>query len=381
MTAPIVPLEPVFRNFAVDGAFLDGAPYGNGHINDTYAVRTRARDGAVVRHILQRVNHHVFKNVPGVMENIVRVTRHLRARFAALPGRDPDRETLTVIPTRSGQDFHRDDAGNFWRVYPFIENSRTVEVVERPEQAAAAGRAFGEFQKLLADLPEPRLHDTIPDFHHTPRRIARLEQAIALDAHGRAAGAREEIAAVLDRKAAAATFTDALADGALPLRITHNDTKINNVLLDAAADRGVCVIDLDTVMPGTVLYDFGDQVRTSTCTGTEDERDLDAVTFRLDLFAALVRGYTDAARDFLTPAEWHHLAFSGRLITLEIGVRFLTDYLEGDHYFKTHRPGHNLQRCRTQLRRLYAMEAAAAGMERIVAECRAPQPQPAGAVP
>ncbi len=362
-------LGAVFANFAVAGEYLDGAPYGNGHINDTYAVRVR-QASTVVRFILQRVNHAIFKDVPSLMANIERVTAHLRAKFAAWPGHDPRRETLTLIPTRAGGMFHQDAGGSFWRVYVFIEDAQTIEIAERPEQPYEAARAFARFQMLLDDLPGARLHDTIPNFHHTPQRFAALERALERDPQNRAATAGPELAFARQRRDQVSVLVDEAAAGRLPERITHNDTKINNVMLDARDGRGLAVIDLDTVMPGLVLYDFGDQVRTTTCTGSEDETDLSRVTFRLDLFTALVRGYLDEIGGFLTPRELDHLAFCGRLITFEIGIRFLTDYIEGDVYFKTCRPGHNLERARTQFARVAAMEAQQSAMEDTVARHR-----------
>jgi hypothetical protein len=370
--------------FRLPGAFQAAAPYGNGHINDTFVVHSTRPDGAPARHILQRINHQVFPDIPLLMANIARVTAHLRARFAAWPGHDPDRETLTLVPARDGAVWHRDGAGNAWRMYLFIEGARTIEDVQHPRQAREAARAFARFQRLLADLPPPRLGETIPGFHDTPRRLAAFERSLARDLHNRAAGAAPEIAFVRARAAQAHVIVDALARGALPERITHNDTKINNVMLRDGDDAGQAVIDLDTVMPGSVLYDFGDQVRTTTCTGAEDEADPSRVRFCPDRFAALAAGCLEEAGAFLVPAELDLLAFSGRLITLEIGIRFLADYLDGDIYFRTHGPEHNLVRARTQFGRVCALEAAAEQMEAIVARCReaagatAPAPAKAG---
>ena len=362
-------LKAVVAQFDLEGEFVDAQPYGTGHINDTYLVRLR-QGQAVVPWILQRINHRVFTKVPALMENILRVTEHVRGRLAALPGSDLRRETLTVIPTRAGKAFLEDADGNFWRTYIFITGARTYDEVRGRDMARQAAMAFGRFQKLLMDLPEPTLHETIPFFHHTPDRFARLEAAIAADAAGRAASCPAEIEFALARKASTGVLVDGIAAGRLPLRVTHNDTKINNVMIDDQDGRGICVIDLDTVMPGTVLYDFGDQIRTTTGTAAEDERDLSKVRFQIDMFEALVEGYLEAARDFLVPAEIEQLAFSGRLITFEIGIRFLTDYLQGDVYFKTHRPGHNLDRARTQFQMVRHMEAQSEAMEGIVARYR-----------
>ncbi len=364
-------LAAVFAKFEVSARFLDGQPYGNGHINDTYAVVARGPDGANRRFILQRMNHRIFTRIPELMDNIVRVTRHVRAKLAALPGRNPDRESLTVIPTRAGEAFIRMEDGGYWRCYLFIEGARTVDVVETPEQAYEAAKAFGTFQDILRDLPPPRLHDTIPDFHHTPKRFAALRRAVGENPAGRAGRAAAEIDFAMAREAMTDRVVQGLESGEIPERVTHNDTKINNVMLDEQTNRGICVIDLDTVMPGSVLYDFGDMVRTSTSTGAEDETDLTKVTFRTDYFEALVHGYLDAAGPALEPRELDLLAFSGRLITFEIGIRFLTDFLEGDVYFKTHRPDHNLDRTRTQFKLVQEMEKQQDAMEKIVrAACR-----------
>jgi len=312
---------------------------------------------------VQRINHLIFKNPAALMENIQRVTAHLAQRTAGQS--DPSRRVLTLIPARDGQSYYRDGEGNHWRAYIFIEKARTFDAVETPRQALQAARAFGQFQKLLADLPAPRLHDTIADFHHTPKRFAVLEKAIEADAANRARLAKAEIAFALNHKA----NTSVLLDAPLPERVTHNDTKFNNVMLDDTTGEGICVIDLDTVMPGLALYDFGDMVRTTTSPAKEDERDLSKVTMQFPMFEALARGYLSAA-DFLTPAEKKFLAFSGKLITLEIGLRFLTDFLAGDTYFKVHREGHNLDRCRTQFKLVESIEQQEEAMNKLVETMR-----------
>jgi aminoglycoside phosphotransferase (APT) family kinase protein len=352
-------LRAVARQFQIAGDFQQGEPYGSGHINDTYCVWFQ-QAGARVRYIFQRINHNIFKNPPALMENIQRVTAHLAGKLGNAPG--ADRGALTLLPALDGRAWNRDEGGNYWRVYRFIEQARTYDAIESPRQAFEAARAFGRFQGMLADLPAPRLHDTIPDFHHTPNRFTRLEQGIANDVAKRAALARPEIEFALRRK----SDTSVLLSAGLPERVTHNDTKLNNVMLDDATGEGVCVIDLDTVMPGLALYDFGDMVRTSTSPAKEDEKDLSKVTMQFPMFEALVRGYLETAGGFLTRAEKQHLAFSGKLITFEIGIRFLTDFLEGDTYFKVHREGHNLDRCRTQFRLVESIEQQLPGMNKLV---------------
>jgi hypothetical protein len=352
-------VHAVVRQFEILGEFCSAEPYGSGHINDTYcAVFQQA--GVPVRYILQRINHSIFKNPVALMENIQRVTAHLATKIAGET--DATRRVLTLVSTRAGKAWHVDAEGNHWRVYLFIEKARTYDAVESAEQAFKAAQAFGQFQKLLADLPAPRLHDTIPDFHHTPKRFAVLEQAIAADVAGRAKLAKAEIEFALAHKA----VTSVLLDANLPERVTHNDTKFNNVMLDDATGEGICVIDLDTVMPGLALYDFGDMVRTTTSPAKEDERDLSKVQMQFPMFEALVRGYLSTAGGFLTKGEKQMLAFSGKLITFEIGIRFLTDYLAGDTYFKVHRDGHNLDRCRTQFKLVESIEQQESKMNQLV---------------
>lgn len=350
----------VAQQFQMDGEFSSAAPFGSGHINDTFCAAFQ-RDGAQTRCLLQRINHDIFKNPDALMENVRRVTEHLRQKSARLP--DAGRRVLTLIPTRDGTAFHRDAAGNCWRAFVFIEGSRSFDAVESPAQAWQAAKAFGEFQKQLADLPAPRLHDTIPDFHHTPKRFAALEQAIAADIARRVKLAKAEIEFALSRK----SLCRVLLDAGLPERVTHNDTKLNNVLLDDLTGEGICVIDLDTVMPGLAAYDFGDLVRSATCPASEDERDLSGVKMHFPLFEAVTRGYLSAAGEFLTQDEKKLLPFAGQLITFETGLRFLTDYLSGDTYFKVHRAGQNLDRCRRQFKLVESIEQQEAAMCRLVA--------------
>ena len=351
-------LLAVARQFPLRGEFLTAAPYGSGHINDTYCV-VFDQGGTRVRYIIQRINHLIFKNPAALMENIQRVTAHLAQKCAGQS--DPSRRVLTLIPAHDGHAYHQDAQGNYWRVYMFIEKARTFDAVETLRQAFEAAKAFGQFQKLLADLAAPRLHDTIPDFHHTPKRFAALERALQADVANRAQQAKPEIEFALRHQAA----TRILLDANLPERVTHNDTKLNNVMLDDATGEGICVIDLDTVMPGLALYDFGDMVRTTTSPAQEDERDLTKVRMQFPMFEALARGYL-AAAEFLTPAEKKLLPLSGALITLEIGLRFLTDFLAGDTYFKVHREGHNLDRCRTQFKLVESIEQQEAAMDKLV---------------
>jgi Ser/Thr protein kinase RdoA (MazF antagonist) len=356
-------IRSVARNFQIPADFQCAEPYGTGHINDTYAA-TYSQGGREIRYIHQRINQKIFKNAVALMENIQRVTDHLRAKLAGQP--DVSRRGLTLVPACDGRIYHTDSQGECWRTYVFIENARTYDAVESTKQAFEAAKAFGRFQGLLADLSAPRLHDTIPDFHHTPKRFAALEKAIEADAAGRAKLARAEIDFALRHKPITTRLLDLQAQGALPERTTHNDTKFNNVLLDDATQEGICVIDLDTVMPGLALYDFGDMVRTTTSPALEDEPDLTKTFLQFPMFEALVRGYLASAGDVLNRAEKQNLAFSGKLITFEIGIRFLADYLAGDMYFKVHREGHNLDRCRTQFKLVESIEQQEEAMNRLV---------------
>jgi Ser/Thr protein kinase RdoA (MazF antagonist) len=347
------------RQFQIKGEFISAEPYGNGHINDTYRVVFQDR-GVPALYILQRINNRIFKEPAALMENIRRVVTHL----APLVAKEPDwsRRALRLIPTHDGAAFHVDPDGNYWRAYFFILHATTYDVAENTEHAFQAARAFGRFQKMLASLAAPRLYETIPDFHNTPKRFRGLLEAIASDAVGRAVFAKPEIEFAVARE----SIVSVLLDVNLPERVTHNDTKLNNVMLDDATGEGICVIDLDTVMPGLALYDFGDMVRTTTSPAKEDGQNLSLVTMQFPMFEALVRGYLTCAGSFLTKAEKRLLAFSGKLITFEIGMRFLTDYLAGDTYFKVHRKGHNLDRCRTQFKLVESIEQQEARMERLV---------------
>ncbi len=365
----VIPLPDIPRigaQFAIPGELIRAEPFTHGHINDTY-VATYQHNGATRRYVHQRINHHVFKNPAQVMENIARVTGHIRAKLERDGHPDLDRRVLRLVLTRDGQTCHVTADGHYWRTYHFIENARIYDVVESPKEAYQAAKEYGYFQQLLTDLPGGRLHDTIPDFHHTPKRFAAFERALAADACQRAATCRTEIEFALARQPITTVLLNLAARGQIPERVTHNDTKFNNVMLDNVTGEGICVLDLDTVMPGLALYDFGDMVRTTTSASAEDERDLRRVHMDLEMFEALARGYLSTAGAFLNPVEKAHLAFAGKLITFEIGLRFLTDYLEGDHYFKTHRPGHNLDRCRTQFKLVESIEEQEDEMNALIA--------------
>ncbi|MEX0320807.1 MAG: phosphotransferase enzyme family protein [Puniceicoccaceae bacterium] len=351
--------------FSIPGEYLGGVPYGSGHINDTFAA-TYNQEGTRIRYIHQRINNQVFKDVPALMDNVHRVIAFNQEHLRKLGVEDCSRRCLTLLPAKDGLPYYVDDEGGFWRTYLFIENASTYDRLESPQQAREAAKAFGQFQRLLSDYDGPRLHETIPGFHDTPGRYRKFHNALESDQLNRAAGVKEEIDWFLARERDCGIVVDGLASGEIPERITHNDTKLNNVMLDDTSMEGICVIDLDTVMPGSVLYDFGDMVRSSTNTGDEDAVDLSAIQMDFEVYQALLDGYLPEMKHCLTDRELELLAFSGRLITLEIGLRFLTDYLEGDQYFKVFREGHNLDRCRTQITMVKSMEEQQLKMEKAI---------------
>ena len=342
-------LLDISREFQIHGEILHAEPCKVGHINETYTA-TYDQGGTRVRYIHQRINHEVFKDPAGVMDNLMRVTTHLRRKLAKAGVKDLTRRALTVVPTHDGASFHKTREGEYWRTFVFIERVRTFEAVETVAQAFEAGRAFGEFQSLLVDLPGKRLAETIPHFHNTRKRFDAMLAAVSADKANRAAAAKPEIEWALRQEQTVDIVLNALAKKRIPERITHNDTKFNNVMLDVDTRKAMCVVDLDTVMPGTPLYDFGDMVRTTTSPTMEDELDLSQVRMQMPMFKALARGYLGTAGKFLTRNERALIAFSGKLITFTIGLRFLTDFLTGDTYFRVHRAQHNLDRCRTQFR-------------------------------
>ena len=362
-------IRQILSHFDLPGEYSSFRPIEYGHINDTICV-TFDQDGKEVRYILQRINTHVFTKPVELMENVAHVTQYL-ADFARAHGGDPDRETLTVFPTHDGTLFYRTEDGDCMRIYNYIEDTYSLQSIDDPEDFRKAGEAFGAFQGMLADYPSDTLHETIPRFHDTANRFAELREAIEADAAGRAKDVQAEIEFALQREADAHVLLDLLKKGELPLRVTHNDTKLNNVLFDNTTKRGICVVDLDTVMPGLSLYDFGDSIRFGANTAAEDEKDLGKVSLDLDLYRAYTEGYLSAAGRSLTETEIAYLPFSGKLMTLECGIRFLTDHLNGDTYFHIAYPGHNLDRCRTQLRLVAEMEKKMDEMRRITEQAAA----------
>jgi len=358
-------LQEISKKFQIYGEILHAETLKIGHINETYTA-TYDQGGTRVRYIHQKINRNVFKNPVGVMKNVMRVTTHIRKKQEARYIRDATRRSLVVIPTRDGKSFYQNGDREVWRTFVFVEGVETYEAVQSPEQAFQAGRAFGEFQYLLVDLPGERLFETIPYFHHTRRRFGALQQAIEKDHYNRAKAAKVEIDFALKHEPIVDVILDAMAKGRIPERVTHNDTKFNNVMLDVLTGEAMCIVDLDTVMPGCALYDFGDMVRTTTSPTLEDELDLSKVKMQMPMFKKLAEGYLSTAGQFLTKAEKAQIAFSGKLITFEIGLRFLTDFLSGDSYFRIHRSSHNLDRCRTQFKLVESIERNEAAMQKYV---------------
>lgn len=349
----------ILTHYSLDGMPMICDRYGNGHINETYLVVTDKAH----QYILQKINHHIFKDVPALMRNIALVTEYLYDLV-----QDP-RRVLTLVKTRDGQNYLEHD-GEYYRVYEFVTDSICLDRVESKADFYQSAVAFGQFQNQLAHFPAASLSETIPRFHDTPNRYTNFKNALKNDVMGRAASVQKEIDFVLAREADAAVMMDLLKKGELPLRVTHNDTKLNNVMLDQASRKPLCVIDLDTVMPGLAANDFGDSIRFGASTAAEDELDLAKVTMSLDLFKAYMEGFLGACGKNLSPLEIETLPMGAKLMTLECGVRFLTDYLEGDTYFRIHREHHNLDRCRTQFKLVADMENKWADMAKIIAECK-----------
>jgi Ser/Thr protein kinase RdoA (MazF antagonist) len=356
-------LRKIYSSFLADGSFLDAVSYGSGHIHDTFRVVTSEKDKD--DYILQRLNNRVFRNIPELQENIERVTNHLYRKLLTFPGSDVKRECLTLIRAINGNSWMEDEEGNFWRMFIFIPNHRSYDIVDSPDKAFEGGKAIGRFQAMLADLPGEPLHETIPNFHNIEKRLETFVQAVKSDKVKRASDVKEEINFVLKRSEEMKVILRLGMEGKIPLRITHNDTKFNNILLDQN-DKALCIIDLDTVMPGYVHYDFGDAIRTAANMAAEDEKDLSKVKMDIGLYNAFSEGYLSATRDTLNSVEKEYLAFAPRLITYTMAVRFLTDYLDGDSYYKIHHEHHNLQRAKAQLRLVESMEEQYSEMQKTI---------------
>lgn len=359
-------LRGIGRSFEIDGELVSATPYGSGHIHATYLAEYRL-GGRTLRFVHQRMNTEIFGDPAAVMDNVRRVLDHVHGKIEGRWEGDASRRALTLVPARDGAPFFRDALGGCWRTYVFVEGSRTVDVVETPNQAYEAARAFGTFQRMLIDLPPPRLRAILPEFHHTPGRFEAFRRALAADAKNRAASVLDAVAFVEEREGLAWGLERLAERGSIAERTVHNDTKVNNVLLDAATGEGLCVIDLDTVMPGLPLHDFGDLVRTAACRSAEDEPDVSRVAVDPALFEALARGWLEALSGHVGPEERESLVLAGKVITFECGLRFLTDYLSGDRYFRTHRPAHNADRCRAQFALVRSLELQEERLAGIVA--------------
>ena len=367
MSEKISTANELLNAFTFEGELVDIKQLHDGHINNTYVFNFND-NGKIRRYLVQILNTYVFKQPDALMDNVVDVTNHLRKAVIANGG-DPERECLTVYPAKDGKPYYIDSEGNFWRCYNFIFNAHSCQSVENAEVFFNAAKAFGKFQQMLADYPGETLCETIPNFHNTESRFADFQKAVADNLSGRADSVQEEIEFVRAREADCSVLVELLRNGELPLRVTHNDTKLNNVMFDDETNEGICVVDLDTVMPGLSLYDFGDSIRFGASTASEDEKDLSKVSMSLDLFRTYTLGYLTTAGESLTAKEIEYLPFSAKLMTLECGMRFLGDYINGDVYFKTAYPEHNLDRCHTQFVLVADMERKMDEMKKIVAEC------------
>lgn len=357
-------LEEVIAAYDFPATLLGAVRYGQGHINDTFCVLCQPQEGDCVRFILQGLSSAAFPHPEELMENFVGITSYLRQQVIRMGG-DPERETLRLVKTRDGKDFYTDSTGKVWRLTPFVENTDCLQSAT-PELFEASARAFGRFQYLLQGYPAETLHETIVKFHDTEDRFAKFVAALEADPLGRAKDVQPEIQFVLDRKADCSVALQALREGKLPLRVTHNDTKLNNILIDRDTNEGICVIDLDTTMPGLSMNDFGDSIRFGANHSKEDEKDLSKVNFDIDLYEVFTRGFLEGAQGSFTEAELEYLPWGARLMTLECGIRFLTDYLVGDHYFRIHYPEQNLDRTRTQFKLVSDMEQQFEAMGAIV---------------
>jgi serine/threonine protein kinase len=358
-------INEAIENINFSGEFVECNSCSNGHINDTFLVKFQQKSGEVKKYILQRINHNVFKNPEKLMENISGVTSFLKHKIKENGG-DIYRETITIIKTKDGNNLFRDSIGSYWRGYKFIEKANSFDKVEKPEIFYESAIAFGHFQNLLSNYDVSKLHETIPDFHNTPVRFETFKSAVGEDKFQRAKKVEKEIEFIMEREKETHILMDMLKGGIIPLRVTHNDTKLNNIMIDNKSGRGICIIDLDTIMPGISVNDFGDSIRFGASTGEEDERDLSKVNLDMNLFEIYTKGFLKGCNGSLTENEIDMLPMGAKMMTLECGIRFITDYLNGDNYFKVHRSEHNLDRARTQFKLVSDMEKKWIDMKIIV---------------
>jgi Ser/Thr protein kinase RdoA (MazF antagonist) len=353
-------LKDIVNHFVTEGTVVSVEPFGSGHINDSYLVKTLPESAP--DYVLQRINHNVFRNIPELTSNILKVTRHLASKKSESDG---GFEVLQMIRSVGGEYYHKDPDGNYWRLYQYIGGSRSYDIVENPSLAYEGGKAFGHFHAMTSGMDASGLFEVLPDFHNIETRLKNFYGVLDRDPEKRAAKSSAEIAFVRERVKEMHRIADLIREGKVALRVTHNDTKCNNILFNPEG-HAICIIDLDTIMPGTILYDFGDAIRTGASTGAEDEADLSKIDLDLNLFEAYARGYLEVAREFLSPEEIANLAFSARYMTFLIGLRFLTDHLDGDHYYRIRFPGHNLQRARAQFRLVTCIENKLPEMKQII---------------
>lgn len=358
-------IDEAIGQFRYEGVLIDERPYGSGHINDTYLLTFEIAEMGTIKVILQRMNKNIFTKPIELMENILNVTSYLRKKIIENGG-DPDRETLNVIRTVDNMPYFVDSEGEYWRSYKFITDATSYDQVESPKDFYQSAVAFGNFQRLLAEYPAETLHETIEGFHDTKARFQVFKKAVEDDVCGRAASVQKEIQFVLEHEHLANVFADLLEKKEIPLRVTHNDTKLNNIMIDNKTRKGICVIDLDTVMPGLAMNDFGDSIRFGASTATEDEQDLSKVSCDMELFDLYAKGFIEGCGGKLTEKEIDLMPTGAMVMTFECGMRFLTDYLQGDTYFKIHRENHNLDRCRTQFKLVKDMEAKWDTMREII---------------
>ena len=359
-------LNEVIAAFDFPATLMGAVRYGSGHINDTFCLVCQPQEGKAIRFVLQGLSVAAFPRQDELMENFIGVTSHLRKKIEAAGG-DVMRETLNLVNTRDGKPYYTDSTGKVWRLMPYVEGTVCLQKAT-PELFEASARAFGRFQRLLNDYPAHTLHESIVNFHNTEDRFAKFLAALEADKLGRAKDVQAEVQFVLDRKADCSVALNALREGKLPLRVTHNDTKLNNVLIDEQTQEGICIIDLDTTMPGLSIYDFGDSIRFGANHSAEDEKDLTKVNFDIELYKIYTRGFLEGAQGGLTDAELEYLPWGAKLMTLECGIRFLTDYLDGDNYFHIRYADQNLDRCRTQFKLVSDMEQQWDEMHAIVRE-------------
>ncbi|MDQ3291093.1 MAG: aminoglycoside phosphotransferase family protein [Bacteroidota bacterium] len=356
-------LPEIISQFKIEGEVGSIQSHGSGHIHDTFHIANNQQGSP--DYLLQRINHNIFKNVPLLMDNIHQVTNHLREKLLAIPGSEPEKEVLTLIPTHANKWYYHDEAGNYWRMYYFLKDTNTYDIVQTPQQAYEGGKAFGHFQALLSDLEVNLLHETIPNFHNIQSRLQLFRAAVQKNPVNRVKDVQPEIAFIEERAEAMGAILRLGSSGDLPLRITHNDTKFNNVLLNKE-NKAQCVIDLDTVMPGYVAYDFGDAIRTTVNTAAEDEKDLEKIAVNMELLESFTQGFLEETKFFLTKTEIASLAYGVLLLPYIMGLRFLTDYIDGDNYYKIHFPEHNLQRSRAQLQLVRKLEEQYPKIEQII---------------